>query len=136
MIDLFGAGDGKPPIPPVRAEIIGDFSATGRRFVARFVVFRHPLMVRPLAHGGRTVSLIKRNLSLDLQKRSRSSGDPLETFNASAAFSSRLGPARWIEHTLGRNVAAGRAPIPPAAIATVATHFPEYRLSFNAACWR
>ena len=69
MIDLFGAGDGKPPIPPVRAEIIGDFSATGRRFVARFVVFRHPLMVRPLAHGGRTVSLIKRHLSLDLQKR-------------------------------------------------------------------
>ena len=26
-------------------------------------------MVRPFAHGGRTVSLIKRHLSLDLQKR-------------------------------------------------------------------
>jgi hypothetical protein len=65
---IIAAGDGKPPIPPVRAEITGVFSAAGRSFVARFVVFRHPLMVRPFAHGGRTVSLIKRHLSLDLQK--------------------------------------------------------------------
>ena len=36
----FGAGDGKPPISPLRTEITGVFSAAGRRFVARFVVFR------------------------------------------------------------------------------------------------
>jgi hypothetical protein len=50
--DFVGAGDGKPPIPQLRAEITGDFSAARRRFVARFVVFRHPLMVRPFTHGG------------------------------------------------------------------------------------
>ncbi len=60
--------DGKPPIPPIRAEIIGVFSAASRRFVARFVAFRHPLMVRRMAGGP---SVLSKDTSLSTCRKSR-----------------------------------------------------------------
>jgi hypothetical protein len=54
-----GAAERKPPIPPVRAEITGVFSAAGRRFVARFVVFRHPLKVPPGGLGRSGAYILK-----------------------------------------------------------------------------
>jgi len=51
LVEVSGAGDGKPPLPPLGTEFTGDFSAIGRRFVACFVVFRHPVVVQPAGLG-------------------------------------------------------------------------------------